>query len=376
MKILTNSNSVFGEIEKVVENSKEFIYIVSPFIKSEIKNQISYDKFRKSIELAIKKGTEVIFISKQPDSQYRGDPENQLKEFTDRGCKLYLVPNLHTKVYCNESKALITSMNLYMHSVVNNEEIGVKISKKHEMKEFEKLLYYIYKLKLKSNKSEEIKRETQPEIEVGSDIQGKDIECVYVLKLKNNKWWVGKSKNPSTRIAAHKDGMGSSWTGDNKVIATEEILEEGDLTEITLSYMKKYGWENVQGSAWYENQLGKYIPSKILNYVDEQRKLKLNNDFYVENDENSLVYVLRLENGKWWVGKTTNIKRTLEKIRNGKGSPWTVINRLIKLEELREKADLKEVTLEYMGNYGWENVRGYAWSQWNMKYPPKELRQK
>jgi len=65
MKILTNSNSVFGEIEKVVENSKEFIYIVSPFIKSEIKNQISYVKFRKAIELAIKKGTKVNFISKQ-----------------------------------------------------------------------------------------------------------------------------------------------------------------------------------------------------------------------------------------------------------------------------------------------------------------------
>jgi len=376
MKILTNSNIVYGEIEKVVENSKKFIYIVSPYIKSEIKDQISYDKFRKAIELAIKKGTEVNFISRQPDSRFKGDPEKILKEFTEKGCNLYLVPNLHTKVYCNESKALITSMNLYMHSVINNEEIGVKISRKHEIKEFETLLYYIYKLKLKSNKSEEIKQETQPEIEIVSDIQGKDIEYIYVLKLKNNKWWVGKSKNPSTRIAAHKDGMGSSWTRDNKVIATEEILEEGDLTEITLNYMKKYGWENVQGSSWYENQLDKYIPVKILNYVNVQKKLKPNDGICVENDEKYLVYILRLKNDKWWVGKTTNIKRTLKKIRNGKGSPWTVINRLIKLEELREKTDLKEVTLEYMRNYGWENVRGYAWSQWNMKNPPKELRLK
>lgn len=374
MKILTNSNSVFGEIEKVVENSKEFIYIVSPFIKSEIKNQISYVKFRKAIELAIKKGTKVNFISKQPDSQYKGDPEKKLKEFTDRGCKLYLVPNLHTKVYCNESKALITSMNLYMHSVINNEEIGVRISRRSDTKEFEKLLYYIYKLKLKSNKSEEIKQEPPPEIEKVDDLQGKDNEYIYVLKLKNNKWWVGKSKNPSTRILAHKDGMGSSWTRENRVIETEEVLENGDLTEITLSYMKKYEWQNVQGSSWYGNQLDKYIPVKILNYINEQKKLKPNDDINVENDEKYLVCVLRLENDKWWVGKTNNIKRTLKKIRNGKGSPWTVINRLIKLEELRENADLKEVTLEYMRNYGWENVRGYAWSQWNMKNPPKELR--
>lgn len=374
MKILTNSNSVFGEIEKVVENSKEFIYIVSPFIKSELKNQISYDKFRKAIELAVKEGTEVNFISKQPDEFYKGDPEKKLKEFTDRGCKLYLVPNLHTKVYCNESKALITSMNLYMHSVINNEEIGVRISRKSDTKEFEKLLYYIYKLKLKSNKSEEIIRESPPEIEKVDDLQGKNIEYIYVLKLENNKWWIGKSKNPSTRILAHKDGLGSSWTRENRVIETIEVLEDGDLTEVTLSYMKKYEWQNVQGSAWYGNQLDKYIPVKILNYINEQKKIKPNNDKYIENNESYLVYVLRLENDKWWVGKTTNIKRTLKKIRNGKGSPWTVINKLIKLEELREKADLKEVTLEYMRNYGWKNVRGYAWSQWNMKNPPKELR--
>lgn len=278
MNILTNSNIVYGEIEKVVENSKEFIYIVSPYIKAEIKDQISYVKFRKAIELAIKKGTKVIFISRQPDSRYKGDPEKELKAFTDKGCKLYLVPNLHTKVYCNESTALITSMNLYMHSVVNNEEIGVMISRENEAIEFETLLNYIYNLRLKSNKFEEIKQETQPEIEVVSDIQGKDIEYIYVLKLQNDKWWVGKSKTPSTRILAHKDGMGSSWTRDNKVIATEEILEEGDLTEITLSYMKKYKWQNVRGTCFNE-MYEQYIPNKIKQFVsNEKKKLNEGND--------------------------------------------------------------------------------------------------
>ena len=52
------------------------------------------------------------------------------------------------------------------------------------------------------------------------------------------------------------------------------------------------------------------------------------------------------------------------------------MNKIIALEEVRENADLKEVTLEFMRKYGWENVRGYAWSQWNMKNTPRELRQK
>jgi hypothetical protein len=42
--------------------------------------------------------------------------------------------------------------------------------------------------------------------------------------------------------------------------------------------------------------------------------------------------------------------------------------------KLIEGGDLKQITLLYMKKYGWQNVRGYAWSQRNMKTPPKELR--
>ena len=228
-------------------------------------------------------------------------------------------------------------------------------------------------------------------------------EYIYVLKLENNRWWIGKTKNPTSRINKHIYGKGSIWTRKNKVIATEELLEEVSLTDITLKYMKEYGWENVRGTC-FSNMPEQYIPRKIKDYIfnlggdfkmifqsdnqDIVEEVKEKNshifDFREDNievksqdqefNEKHLVYVLRLENDKWWIGKTTNIKRTLKKIKNGEGSPWTIINRLKKLEELRENSDLKEVTLEYMRNYGWENVRGYAWSQWNMKNPPKELR--
>jgi len=377
MKILTNSNIIYGEIEKLLENSKQFVYLVSPYIEFEIKDHDSYEKFTNAINLAIKNNVKVNFISRQPDLYSKRDLEGKLKDFIEKGCNLYLVPNLHTKIYCNESKALISSMNLYMHSVINNEEIGVKIGKKHEMEEFEKILYYIYKLKLKSNRSNEIKIEPYSKMEESFDIE-KNKEYIYVLKLENKNWWVGKSKNPLTRIAAHKDGMGSSWTQDNKVIAVKEIIEEGNLTEITISYMKEYGWKNIRGTCFNE-MYEKYIPKKIREFVSEEKK-KLNEEqdsikiFKFEDEEKYLIYVLKLENNKWWVGKSTNLSKIVKKYKNGKGPPWTLINKVIDVEEVRENADLKEVTLEYMRKYGWENVRGYAWSQWNMRNPPKELR--
>ncbi len=40
--------------------------------------------------------------------------------------------NLHAKCYLNESEAILTSMNLYEYSQVNNQEMGVYVSKSED----------------------------------------------------------------------------------------------------------------------------------------------------------------------------------------------------------------------------------------------------
>jgi len=197
---------------------------------------------------------------------------------------------------------------------------------------------------------------------------------VYILRLENNKWWIGKSKNPSTAIAKQKKGRGSVWTGENRVIEIKEIIENGDLTEVILRYMKNYGWENVRGTS-FNNFYYVYIPKKIKEYIKSQEG---GLEYFKKKEGQSgpqNVYILRLENGKWYVGKSSNVKRRVKMMKK-KGNTWIQMHNIIALEEVRENADLKEVTLEYMRKYGWKNVRGYAWSQWNMKNPPKELRLK
>jgi len=56
--------------------------------------------------------------------------------------KLYIVENLHAKIYYDKSEALITSMNLYLHSATHNYELGVVIQT-HEVDEKNKLEKYI-----------------------------------------------------------------------------------------------------------------------------------------------------------------------------------------------------------------------------------------
>ena len=75
-------------------------------------------------------------------------------------------------------------------------------------------------------------------------------DVIYVLSLKDNKWYVGRSSNVERRFEQHKKGDGAKWTYLHLPINIHEIREmktEYDEDNITLKYMKKYGIYNVRG---------------------------------------------------------------------------------------------------------------------------------
>ncbi len=95
---------------------------------------------------------------------------------------------------------------------------------------------------------------------------------IYVLKLEKDKWWIGISKNVRSQVRKMKKGKGNKWIQENALISVEEILAEGNIADITLDYMKKYGWEKVRGTKYYDGIFEKYIPRKILDYIYEQKQ--------------------------------------------------------------------------------------------------------
>ena len=42
---------------------------------------------------------------------------------------------------------------------------------------------------------------------------------IYILQLENNKYYIGKTNNPSFRINDHFTGKGSAWTSIHKPIS-------------------------------------------------------------------------------------------------------------------------------------------------------------
>ena len=76
---------------------------------------------------------------------------------------------------------------------------------------------------------------------------------IYVLKLQNNKFYIGKTGDPQFRLESHNSGNGSAWTKKYKPIQIHEIIPDQtdhDEQRITQEYMEKYGIDNVRGGPW------------------------------------------------------------------------------------------------------------------------------
>ena len=73
------------------------------------------------------------------------------------------------------------------------------------------------------------------------------------------------------------------------------------------------------------------------------------------------IYIIQLEQEKYYIGKTNNPHFRLESHFNSNGSEWTKIYKPIRLLELKPNCDdydEDKITRQYMDKYGINNVRG------------------
>ena len=81
---------------------------------------------------------------------------------------------------------------------------------------------------------------------------------IYILKLINDKYYVGKSNNPSIRLESHFSSNGSAWTKKYKPLEVIEVIpdcDNYDEDKYTLKMMNKYGILNVRGGSFCQINL-------------------------------------------------------------------------------------------------------------------------
>ncbi|GGW48817.1 phospholipase D family protein [Arenibacter certesii] len=114
-----------NKLTDIIWNAKKYIIIISPFIKLDTHIKEVLEKVKSAHEINL-----YVLFGKNEEYKYKSFNEEDFKFI--RGFKNVTVlynKNLHAKHYCNENEGLITSLNLYGYSLVNNVEYGVYFTK-------------------------------------------------------------------------------------------------------------------------------------------------------------------------------------------------------------------------------------------------------
>lgn len=117
-----NTSAVNYFLEELIKNAKDRLILISPFLKlnDRIKELLA-DKNRLKIDVRIVYGK----------SELQPEEINWLKELTY--IRTSFCKNLHAKCYLNEELCIVTSLNLYEFSQINNNEMGVLIRRSEDV---------------------------------------------------------------------------------------------------------------------------------------------------------------------------------------------------------------------------------------------------
>ena len=122
------TTGVSYRLEEIIKTATERLVIISPFLKvNDRLKELFEDRDRMKIDVRIIYGK----------NELQREENNWLESMTSVRTSFH--KNLHAKCYMNEKEALLTSMNLYEFSQVNNSEMGLLISRDDEPELYEQI---------------------------------------------------------------------------------------------------------------------------------------------------------------------------------------------------------------------------------------------
>ena len=143
------------KLEQIIQGAQEKLWIISPFLKINPRiKELLEDKDRLKIDIRVIYGK----------NELRPEEKQWLASMTS--IRTSFRRNLHAKCYLNEKEALLTSMNLYEFSQVNNDEMGLVVSQEQDPDLFNKIFNESMRIR---RVSEEI-RETVSTVNPSDDL--------------------------------------------------------------------------------------------------------------------------------------------------------------------------------------------------------------
>jgi phosphatidylserine/phosphatidylglycerophosphate/cardiolipin synthase-like enzyme len=211
-----DTTGVSYHLQQLINKANEKLILISPYLKiNERIKQSLEDKNRLKIDIRVVYGKNEL----QPEEN------NWLKSQTS--IRSSFCKDLHAKCYLNETEAIITSMNLYEFSQVNNNEMGIYV-----VKETDPVLY------------NEIYEEVKRLIRISDEI------IVSVEKAPTNTNHVKETK--------HEQVVSKPASFDGKYLSATAISKELGISAKDLQYkFEKLKWIEKKNDEWVLTSIGK-----------------------------------------------------------------------------------------------------------------------
>ena len=216
MSTVLNTTALNYHLESVINNASTRVLLISPYLRlnDRIKELIE-DKNRMKIDIRFVYGKASI---NQKDFEW-------LKSLSY--VRLSFCQNLHAKLYANEQQCIISSMNLYEFSQVNNLELGISLTAQDDAEAYSAAM----------NEAQRILR-----ISVEDNLPGVDVPAVATTRPPEVV-----SPTPAVEVPASAEA--STQTND------EEHTQSDDVRRMTSSNLAKE--LKISTKVFYEKLLGK-----------------------------------------------------------------------------------------------------------------------
>lgn len=102
---------------------------------------------------------------------------------------------------------------------------------------------------------------------------------IYILKLENYKYYVGKTDNVGDMYKNHLNGIVRIWTKINKpisIIRTINKTSPFDEDKYVKEYMVKYGIENVRGGSYNQIKLNE----ENIRFLEKKLNIRYDDKYY------------------------------------------------------------------------------------------------
>lgn len=210
-----NTSATNYFLEELIKEAKDRLILISPFLKlNDRMKELLEDKNRLKIDVRIVYGK----------SELQPEEINWLKELDY--IRTSFCKNLHAKCYMNEEKCIITSLNLYEFSQINNNEMGILVLREEDAE--------VYK---------DAYEEAQRIIRISDEVRIRleRVEVSHVDKVENND---NSAKLTSSKLAV-KLGMKTPELLDK--LTDLGYLELKDEKHFLTSKAKEIGGEFKKG---------------------------------------------------------------------------------------------------------------------------------